>query len=737
MAKKYNTIDKKTLKDIEKLSTAFNDAYRDLPHTDTNPAHDAEIGRIDKSITDIVRAEINNTKSLTTDDMSVFLVKLFNEMDGGNNTVKSIEDIFQADDEGLIQFFQDRYTNRNMYYEDLDMICTQLYEMDEAVMTSRDAVITADDMSQTISRTLTFSDRAKNDDIATYISSIDEMERKLRLPSKIKNFIVPNTLKYGEYYVYTIPYAKLFEQQYRYINHDVHTIGKRTMKESVVSESFVSDLKTDIKSAGYNISMPDDKLKSTMEDYFSNIEVLNDVYSIPLVEGQNVSGLLDDPAFRKIADEKINKVNADTSKYADSTYDKNCKEETFDDVVNDCYIRFIDPRRIIPIKILDAIVGYYYIHESELKVNKAPFSTTIRVTNSNTSGVKSDDIEAVFLSKITDKIVASFDKNMVKNNPKLKELILNSLMYNDIYNRQLTFQFIPKEYITEFKVNEDENGNGQSILKRSLFYAKLYLSLLVFKMVSIINRSSDTRVYYIKNSGLDANMTNKLQDVARSIKGRQINFMDLLNYNSIISRIGKNKELFIPTGRSGEKGIDFDILSGQDIQLNTDLMEKLWTNMINGTGVPSVIMNFINEADFAKTLQMANSKFLGRTISYQMDFNPSITELYQKLVKYTNVQIPEDIVEQLIFRFNPPKTLNNINSSDIISVADQIVSAIIKAKIGEAESDDTTNILRDKMYDTLIREYLPMVDWALVDKAYETAKIDSAKHINNKANDTE
>lgn len=596
MAKKTN-IDSKTLKDIEKLSTAFNDAYRDLPHTDTNPAHDAEIGRIDKSITDIVRSEINNTKSLTTDDMSVFLVKLFNDLDSGNNTVKSIEDIFQADDEGLIQFFQDRYSNRNMYYEDLDMICSQLYEMDEAVMTSRDAVITADDMSQTISRTITFSDRVNNDDVATYISSVEEMERMLKLPSKIKNFIVPNTLKYGEYYVYTIPYSKLFEQQYQYISQDIHSIGKKTMKESVISENFVADLKNDIKSVDPSFTADEKKLKTTMEEYFDHIEVLNDVYSIPLVEGHNVSGLLDDPSFRKIADERIDKVNSDTAKYADSTYDRNCKTESFDDVTTGCYVKFIEPRKIIPIKILDAIVGYYYIHESELRVNKAPFSTTIRVTNSTTPGRKSEDIEAVFLSKITDKIVASFDKKMVKNNPKLKELILNSLMYNDIYNRQLTFQFIPKEYITEFRVNEDENGDGQSILKRSLFYAKLYLSLLVFKMVSIINRSSDTRVYYIKNSGMDANMTNKLQDVARSIKGRQINFMDLLNYNSIISRIGKNKELFIPTGRSGEKGIDFDILSGQDIQLNTDLMEKLWTNMINGTGVPSVIMNYINEAD--------------------------------------------------------------------------------------------------------------------------------------------
>jgi len=37
-------------------------------------------------------------------------------------------------------------------------------------------------------------------------------------------------------------------------------------------------------------------------------------------------------------------------------------------------------------------------------------------------------------------------------------------------------------------------------------------------------------------------------------------------------------------GRSGERGIEFDILQGQDIPLNTDLMEMLRNNMISGTG---------------------------------------------------------------------------------------------------------------------------------------------------------
>jgi len=39
-------------------------------------------------------------------------------------------------------------------------------------------------------------------------------------------------------------------------------------------------------------------------------------------------------------------------------------------------------------------------------------------------------------------------------------------------------------------INEDADGKGQSILTKSLFYAKLYLSLLIFKMVSILSETT-------------------------------------------------------------------------------------------------------------------------------------------------------------------------------------------------------------------------------------------------------
>jgi hypothetical protein len=229
--------------------------------------------------------------------------------------------------------------------------------------------------------------------------------------------------------------------------------------------------------------------------------------------------------------------------------------------------------------------------------------------------------------------------------------------------------------------------------------------------------------YYVKNSGLDQDIVNQIQDVARSVKERQPNFMDLLNYNSMISKIGQMREIFMPMGRSGERGIEFDVLAGQDIQLNTDLMEMLKNGYINSTGVPSVIMNYINEADYAKTLVMANAKFVGRVVNDQIDFNGSCTEWYKKVMNFS-LDIPKEIIEGFEFTLNPPKSLNNMNLSDMISNSDQLISFMIKAKTGENSSpSDDDNKLKDLSYELLAREQLPMLPWNRLDEIIEDCKL--------------
>jgi hypothetical protein len=147
-------------------------------------------------------------------------------------------------------------------------------------------------------------------------------------------------------------------------------------------------------------------------------------------------------------------------------------------------------------------------------------------------------------------------------------------------------------------------------------------------------------------------------------------------------------------------------------------------------------MNYVNELDFAKTLTMANSKFVGRVISYQMDMNGPTTEFYKKLIRYSNTSIPEDIIEDFIFKFNPPKSLNTTNMSDILNNTDQVISYIIKIMTGEnADQTQDSNRIKDKLYKALAKQHLPMLDWDAAEEAIKDAKIEIAKEdLEAKAN---
>ena len=737
MANNNNKQNDKLIKDAVNLSKSFDQGFDQIYSYVGSVGNASELHGIDNQIDVIIRDEIQNTQSVTSDDMSTYLVKTFNEQDRSNVPINSIDEIFNSSDTNSIAtFFQNRYQSRMMLYDDLDMICTQLAELQEAVLTTRDAIVTADDITSMISRSIRF-EGVSDDSVDSYIATVKEIENRYKLPKKLKNNVITSTLKFGSFYVYTIPYAKLMEEQYARKLKDPSQYGV-SIKESLCESAL--DIKNELAGlgAGYE-KIPDSKFKSIVECYGSNISVVNEVSSIPLLDGVDVTKLFNSKDWEKTYKNNDNwKKVSKGFKTTDGVIDPYQQAKgKFDSVVG-VYIKYIDPRKMIPIKILDTTLGYYYIHETPMVTAQSPFSQTIRVSNNTNQVISYDDnVESTFLSKITDKIVAAFDPKYVQDNAKFKDLIVNALKYTDIYKNRIEFQFIPAEYITEFTIDEDEDNEGQSILMKSLFYAKLYLALLIFKMITIITRSNDTRVYYIKNSGIDTNIVNQVQEVARSIKQKQISFLDLLNYNSIISNVGQYKDIFMPIGRSGERSIEFDTIAGQNVDLNSEFMEFLRTNMINNTGVPSVIMNYVNEADYAKTLQMANSKFASRVLNLQLDLNPSITELYRKILRFSASSIPEDVIDKLVITLNPPKILNTINSADNINTVDQLVQALLKVQIGETDNDDKSNYIRDIMYKILAKEYLPGFDWKTIEETYKIAEMEANKILLNKEDNNE
>lgn len=698
-----------------------------------------EVDALDSEFADIVSKELKSMTSKMDGDISGFLDKLYTDSQKrSSNYVKNVEHIFQSTQNQAQSILTEAYRNKMLKRADIKEVASQLNELREAINITRDAVVSSNMVEGDICRTLVI-DNSSKDESENYKSIVEKMEEKFKLTKSIKNFIVPQTLEQGEYYAYIIPYDKIFSDFMRdkdkiksglygesttVLEHatseqvpsftEVPTkVGRKNVIDRLyenVSESTKSSLDTPEAVAAY---------KKGIESIVDNISVCNDPISIAVLEEGTsaIAACIDDLNIIKEADESrldnnpFNTLNGIDSGVMDSKNDKSFK---FDET-KDCYLKFIDSLHMIPVKIMSKTIGYYYIQDDEL-VTSVP---------SNYFVDYSEKREPTLVNAIVDEVISSFDKKFLKENIKFRTIIAEAIQYYNLNERKIRFQFIPAEYVVAFKINEDEEGNGTSVIEPALFYAKLYLLLLLFKMVSIVSSSNDTKVHYIRSSGIDKNIANTVQEVARKMQARQVNLTDMFTYTTLINKVGNGNDLFIPLGREDTRGIETEILAGQDVQLNSELMELLRNSYISATGVPAVIMNSINESEFAKTIELGNTRFEERVVSEQIDFNEPITEMYRMLMKYTT-NIPDSVISNFRFEFQSPKHNGSQITNDLLGNFDTLyqfaVSLVFSQEEVNDESGGSTHLLRE-FKRLLAQEKLPVINVERIMKLADEARV--------------
>lgn len=711
----------------------------------------------------LLSSEMSDITKTSDGDTTSFITKLFSENNKKLATeFKDMENMFNANDGQLQAFINEQYRNRLIKQADLHEIASQLIELQQAITITRDAIISADVVDGHMSRTLTFDGAADGSTGEEYIPIVEQMEKTFKLQRKVKNFIIPRALEYGEYAAYCIPYSKIFEDfskekrssngQYLAYSESVKgkTLGEminkkskinlqETIMESVeIPEIYESMGKADIRKG----------INKELDQYLENITISNDPIPLSVLE-EGVGSSREyyqefvektftednkEISFQKIMAGVDNGIHlVDSSDEGGKKRTK--KGESFKNI-SDCYVKLIDPMHLLPIRIMDEVIGYYYIQEEDITPLSGILTSTVYYdkfdNNRNENNV---------LSTIAEAIVSAFDKKFLEKNVKFKKLIVEALSYFKLNNRKIRFQFIPKEYIIEFKVNENEHGEGVSMIEPSLFYAKLYLMLLLFKIMSIILNSNDTKVNYIKQSGIEANVANKIQEIAREKQKRQITLADMFSYTTLVNKIGQGNEMYVPVGKSNERGIETEILSGQDVQLNNELMEMLKKAYIAGTGVPDVLMNYLNEADFAKTLELANNRFQGLVVSLQLDFNEQITEFYKAIMRHATT-IPENIIDTFKFNFLQPKASNSNVTSDLINNHNAIQDFLVLMYFGDQSTNDDpkTTAQINNFKKLLAKERLPMLHWDKLDGLFKeatTGGIADTLKTNNTQDNTE
>jgi hypothetical protein len=376
-----------------------------------------------------------------------------------------------------------------------------------------------------------------------------------------------------------------------------------------------------------------------------------------------------------------------------------------------CHIKLVDPRQLIPIKIFDYTVGYYYFENYDY----AKMGTSV-------SDIMSNQMNFNQRSMVIDGIVDSVLKNLeygdiLKGDKQLRSMVLNCILYAEKRDNPIRIKFVRPDYIIPWKTNLDEHDNGQPVMLRSLLYARLYTSLVLFYTTAIITKSTDSEFYYLKESALDGQINNQISDMMDQLEDSNVDPIQIANGNILHGNRAINKRYFINMGTSEIKPFEMDVVSGQQIDLHNDFITDLKKMAIGATGVPAVMVDYVDEIEYATMLGMANIKHLTRCNGIKRDFNEPLTITAKTIVRhcYPNA-IPDNILDKMKISLRESKVINNNMTSQQLNDNAGVCESMVKYWVGGDNTNppEITAFIIEDMTRQLLIERTPSAPWELL-----------------------
>jgi hypothetical protein len=624
---------------------------------------------------------------------------------------------------------------------DMYNICVQMPEMRDVIYVIRDAIIECNVSTGKVSRSLTFENNEKEE---TYEAYAKEIENKHNLLMSIKNFIVPRTLMIGEMYIHVIPYSKLFAEldAIKRLRTDAGFIKSGGIKEAVNPSPYVmpskslyseDNLKYIMESVGEitrvdgtdSYRMEHNSLNSIRPEFISkeymslllkNINVCNKTSL--MMEEMGPEGLHEfvmaeykKSGYSEKRETSFTETLRSGNRVLGRVPDEEIHEKEYEHIKG-CYVKYLDGLRMVPIRMDRKVIGYYYISTTmDLQVNPGQPNGIVDLSFQHYTRDKN------LVDRLATLIIKSFDKKILEKNIQLKDEIAEIIMAHHFSEGRLSFIYIPEDEIVRLYINEDESGKGHSVIEPSLFPARMYLLLTLYNMIYILNNNT-TRIHYLRSSGLNKDYAAQVQRAIRKFQSRRITIDDIYSYSGVLNKVGGMGEMVLPLGRGELKALETDTLEGAQLPINLEFLETKRREALAGTGVPhNMIHNAIDEFDFAKTAELANTRFLSTVSAYKIDFNDGLTRLYQKLLKHST-DLEDSIISSFRYQFNDVKQQDLNITNEMIANFNTVVETVstLYYDKDEMEADGKPTAKAKFLKKELAKVYLPQLDFDKLDE---------------------
>lgn len=671
---------------------------------------------VDKALDQIIS---NNTEQSGEGNISRLYRRLFLTQNNAD-TVKAFKTMFE--DRNLMSSIFTSYSQNRYLYDydaEIDVVLKYMPKLKEALLIMKDNILSTDHFSKDFITATNISDL---DDDMMFNKRMAEIKRYYGLLDKFEDWYFKTSM-YGETFVYIIPYSKGISRLMKdkeNISTDLATMnmescefihnGKREtlpkkfesvrhvlkewgnleielchsncltgVVESVVkdytqmgviqeqsmyhyfNESVLEEEKPPAKRSDATANGIDPRVKDTGIST-NSIKKIRKKKDPPLIPDNEIDDYLKYIDKDASADDGLITVGSDGKV-------KSNKKTKFD--IPGAIVKELDRHNVIPIMLDNEVcMGYYYFEFQEKRdfmINSSMrlSDPMMSVTNGNNFASENDRAEHdKALRYISSQLSKFIDSNFINRNQDLRKEIYAILKYNQVYNNpnpnRMRVTFLPADDVEHIYFELDPyTHRGRSDLHESMLPAKLYSAMYITTSIMTMTRGYDKRVYYI-NPGIEANLTESMFNVINQIKQGNFGIRQIRNnLNQVLNIQGRFNDYFILKSPSGDSPINMEVISGQNIEIKTELMNLLEEMAINPTGVPvELIQTRMNSVDYAIQLTMSNSKFLRLVFKRQGKVNLKFSKILEKIYNYHFKK--NDTIE---FALPPPTFLSVTNNT--------------------------------------------------------------------------
>lgn len=773
----------------QKIQTDVDNAYKKTYYTDNKNAKyiDSIRRNMDKDLSGLIdRTKLRNNGNNISQLYARTLATNDNEM------MKEFKSILQ--DESMLSDIMDMYSQNAIQRDidrEIDVVCKYVPKLAAALDIKTDHVLCADHFNKKndnleinqITNATSNGNNTNDNQTNQYAakSDIDSFKKKYHL-IELAHSIYEKTAKYGEQFIYIVAYNKalgrlLNKGQNSDLLSEDGILNEEAIDTELASVNETLDFKytekdvNDIIGLNENVYCLNEENSSTINlannnDYDSISVELNKTGVIPgvLQRMAKIERIMKETASLVEADglypRETNLTNRDyfntrrkefsnfakggtlkspTSLATDGFVDKKKQDDQQQINIPGCVVEVLDHTMVKPIYIKDICLGYYYIEcnrNMDMDV-QTTFSSTLgglrprRSTRARENMNRTDQDNDVLI-KIAKQISQKIDATFVNANQDLAKEIYGILKYNSEHGSgkvsKIRVSFIPPEDIVHsyFSLNE-KTHRGESDLKRSLFPAKLLSCLYISNEIALLTRGYDKRVYHVRNSAADTNIQAVLLNVINQIKQSNFNLRQIENMNNILNITGRFNDLVIPQNANGESPVNFEIMPGQNVEVKTEFMNMLEEMAVSQTGVSLEMVNSRDQEQTATHITMTNARFLVKIFARQQQYADILSEIFTKIY-----QCEYGVEDDLEVNLPPPVMLNFTNTSQILTVANELIQNIVQMKMGGEQDEQLKSVFIGKLMKYYFKSFLPMEE---IDKMADEAKIELAEMRGSQSQD--